>query len=397
MAFIYSSIIWALNSGDVNKNIHAIKSKINQINSELVQKQQQQQNIDKALVYSTSAIDQSSMLLQQLKKKRDLNLQQLNDIQNSLNMVNQSIISTKQLLQAEINTIYQQIQTLELKQQSILSGNDTMSAERQKIYLIAILNTKQSTLNTLQNKITTLQVINSNLQQEVNKIDQQLDMTTKKQQQLQYNKQHQIQSSQQLVTQINLDKNKLNSLKEQQTRLNNLMNQIIAAEIKAKAQKAEQNKHRIQLAKSRVTSDKTSSDEVTDTKAGYNDASPFFSRKTVKPINAGVQLGFDDKRDNVPNKGILFNLTENIEVHAISNGKVMYTGNLPSFGKVIIIDHGNDYMSIYSGIVPQVKVGDTVNTGQTIANTGSKDNQPLGGMYFELRHLGKPVNPNALI
>ncbi len=254
--------------------------------------------------------------------------------------------------------------------------------------MIAILKQEQNKLQLLQNKINRLNAISDNLQKEITQLNNKLGNTVTQQQKLQNDQQKQSQKSQVLKTQIDEDELQINHLKEQQTKLNHLMNQIIANELAAKAK--EQHIHKI-------NPENSNKEQIADNNAGYNDTSSFLLRKITKPINAKIALGFGATRDNVANKGVLFNYTENANVQAVSDGKVMFTGNLPGFGRVIIIDHGNDYMSIYSGVISQVKVGAKITAGQIIANSGNKDNQPLGGVYFELRHLGKPVDPTKLV
>ncbi len=390
---LYCSLTLATSTTDINQNLHDIKNKINQVNSEINKKQQQQQDINQALNNSTVALNQSELALKQITQKRDLTIQQLSTIQQSITSLGQSVLKLKSSLQNTINLVYQQIQMQNNSTQSILNGNNSVEVQRKKTYLEAILHSKLSSLQLLQQQMASLQANNDKLQQKVDQLNHKLGLTTKQKTQLLNNKQTQTQQSQVLKSQINQDTQKLVALKERQTKLNNLMDKIIATELKAKQQ---------QLAKNNIINKKntlhaTTQNNVLSDKAGYSDDSPFFSRKIAKPINTSVNLGFGVIRDNVANKGILFDYSANTTVHAISNGKVMYTGDLPGFGKVIIIDHGNDYMSIYSGIIPMVKTGTQVSIGQTIANTGDKENQPLGGMYFELRHLGKPINPSKIL
>jgi septal ring factor EnvC (AmiA/AmiB activator) len=385
---VYSVTSLALDSSNVNRDLHEINTKINQVNSGLIKKHQQQQNISQALKSSEEAINQSSVLLSKLKSKRLITIQQLSNIRNSLTEMQQSIATTQSSLLNIIRQIYQQIQYLKTKKQSILSGNEGSDENRKKVYLIAILEHEQNKLQLLQNKINRLNSISDNLQKEITQLNNKLGNTVAQKQKLQNDQQKKSQKSQVLKTQIDEDELQINHLKEQQTKLNHLMNQIIANELAAKAK--EQHIHKI-------NPENSNKEQIADNKAGYNDTSSFLLRKITKPINAKIALGFGATRDNVANKGVLFNYTENANVQAVSDGKVMFTGNLPGFGRVIIIDHGNDYMSIYSGVISQVKVGAKITAGQIIANSGNKDNQPLGGIYFELRHLGKPVDPTKLV
>lgn len=385
-----STFAFALTSTEINQNLNNINKKIHQVNVELVKQQDQQQNIDNAIKYSDSALHQSGVLLRNIKRQKDFSLQQLSEIQSNLDSLNQSLDAIQKQTNTTINMIYQQIQRLKLQNQSIISGNNSLEANRKKTYLLTILQDEQNKLLTLKEKIKSLNAIHEKLQAQIDRLNKRLNVTNVAYKQLQTSKKEQMAQSEMLHVNINKSKSKLNDLQSQQNKLNQLMDSIIAKEQKAAKQKAKKKNNSEK--KTSITKSQT-----TDNEAGYEDNSSFLSSKYVKPVDAAIALGFGQTRDNVTNKGVLFNYLENAPVKAIANGKTMYSGDLPGFGKVIIIDHGNNYMSIYGGVLAKVKVGDHVDAGQIIANTGNKENQPMGGLYFELRHLGKPINPNRIV
>ena len=387
VTLLISGMGLAITSNEVNKNLSDINSKITQINSDLNKQQQQQQSLDNAIKKSDVALNQSKDLLNNLKKQRDLSLQQLSSIQENLNTLSQSLLVTKEQSTLLINRIYQQMQRLKMDEQSILSGNNHADTSRKKAYLVTILQQEQNQVQVLQNKIDSLNVITKQLQYQIDRLNKQLGTTTQKQMQLKKDKEKQVATASNLNSIIQQKQSQLSTLTHQQAKLNQIMGQILAREQSSRAR-----------AKKKLNNSRDSNSSVADkdNDSGYDDNSPFLSRNLVKPLDASTSLGFGQMRDNVVNKGILFNYVANAQVKAVASGKVMYLGDLPGFGKVIIVDHGNNYMSIYSGVISNVKVGNSVSTGQVIANTGTKDNQPLGGFYFELRHLGKPINPSKI-
>lgn len=93
-------------------------------------------------------------------------------------------------------------------------------------------------------------------------------------------------------------------------------------------------------------------------------------------------------------KGLFIQSTEGSEVKAISTGKVVFADWLRGFGNLIILDHGNSYMSLYGNNATLHKqVGDTIRGGETIATVGNSSGNLDSGLYFELRHRGKPFDP----
>jgi len=81
-------------------------------------------------------------------------------------------------------------------------------------------------------------------------------------------------------------------------------------------------------------------------------------------------------------------------VKGVADGEVVYSDWLQGFGMLVILDHGDGYMTLYGGN-RDVLVGDGnwVEAGATIATVGDSGGQTDSGVYFEVRHNAKPVNP----
>jgi septal ring factor EnvC (AmiA/AmiB activator) len=93
-------------------------------------------------------------------------------------------------------------------------------------------------------------------------------------------------------------------------------------------------------------------------------------------------------------KGLLIRATEGAEVHAVAAGTVVFADWLRGFGNLLIIDHGDDFLSIYGNNESLLgAVGSTVKSGEAIATAGNSGGNPESGLYFELRHRGQPFDP----
>lgn len=85
-------------------------------------------------------------------------------------------------------------------------------------------------------------------------------------------------------------------------------------------------------------------------------------------------------------------------VKAVAAGRVVYADWLRGFGNLIIIDHGQGYMSLYGNNETLYKqVGDTLRGEDTIAAVGSSGGNEDSGLYFELRFEGKPFDPKPWV
>ncbi len=93
-------------------------------------------------------------------------------------------------------------------------------------------------------------------------------------------------------------------------------------------------------------------------------------------------------------KGLFIAAKPGREVKAVAGGRVVYADWLRGFGNLLILDHGDGYMSLYGNNESLLKqVGEETRAGDTIAATGNSGGNPDSGLYFELRFQGKPFDP----
>jgi septal ring factor EnvC (AmiA/AmiB activator) len=281
-----------------------------------------------------------------------------------------------------IAKIYQQIRVVENNSNSILSGNDYLQNERKKVYLIQLLKFEKKKYLALETELNKLNALNDKIGQELERLNGQLSDVSKKKQQIQSYQRAKIKQAKVLKTQIALETKQLNNLKQTQAELNRLLKKLAHFE----------DRDRSNISRG----GQTEHANLAGSDTSYEDSSPFLKRRLSCPVDGDVAVKFGDIRNGVPNHGLLFNANDS-SVYAISNGIVVFSGKLPGFGQILVINNGDNYISIYGGVLPMVSKGQRVSGGQVIANSGKSDNQPMGGVYFELRHLGRPVNPTSLI
>ncbi|SUI90357.1 murein hydrolase activator EnvC family protein [Shewanella morhuae] len=113
------------------------------------------------------------------------------------------------------------------------------------------------------------------------------------------------------------------------------------------------------------------------------------------PTKGRVSASFGSLRSGqVVWKGTMLSAPEGQNIRAVSGGKVIYADWLRGFGLVMVIDHGKGYMSLYGHAQTLLrKPGDMVKTGEEIALVGRSGGQSEPGLYFEIRHKGKAVDP----
>lgn len=92
--------------------------------------------------------------------------------------------------------------------------------------------------------------------------------------------------------------------------------------------------------------------------------------------------------------GVIIGAPEGRKLHAVHAGRVAYADWLRGYGLLLIIDHGDGYMSLYGHNQSLFKeTGDWLEAGDVIGLVGSSGAQSAAGIYFGIRHEGKAVNP----
>lgn len=114
------------------------------------------------------------------------------------------------------------------------------------------------------------------------------------------------------------------------------------------------------------------------------------------PVRGELVNHFGSPRsgNNITWKGLFIHSENGSDVKAIAGGQVVFADWLRGFGNLTIVDHGNSYMSLYGNNETLYKqVGDIIRGGDTIATVGNSGGNSDSGLYFELRHQGKPFDP----
>lgn len=124
-----------------------------------------------------------------------------------------------------------------------------------------------------------------------------------------------------------------------------------------------------------------------------------FSRLTGKlnwPVNGKLLARYGSPRNlgKLKWQGIVIDSQTGNDVRATAAGRVVFADWLRGFGLLVIIDHGEQYMTLYGNNESLLKAaGETVQAGEVIAQSGEQGIRGLTGLYFEIRHRGAPTNP----
>lgn len=121
------------------------------------------------------------------------------------------------------------------------------------------------------------------------------------------------------------------------------------------------------------------------------------------PVNGVVSSGFGMRRhplygDIRFHRGIDIAAPEETDIYPIKAGKVIFSGEQGGYGNVVIIDHGDGYITRYAhNKLNLVRTGDYIDTDTVIAKVGSTGLSTGPHLHFEVRYNGEPIDPVTLV
>jgi len=327
---------------------------------------------------------ESSERLQQELKLAELEIAktatQLNQTDNSLQATRREKVELESD-KLRISTVIkeQQKQLAGQLKSAFMAGNydfakmffnqdDAGRFERTLTYYQYLNEARQEQIGKFRALVIELEQLNKTLVEKTQRLESFL--VTQKQQSSQLREQQTArhQKLKQLDRQIKSDTAKVNQLQQEER---SLMNAIEQAEIDARSRTKDEDVVLTGLAQSKG--------------------------KLTRPAGGKIQQLFGKRRQGqVRWKGIVINSSEGSPVQAVQDGKVLYADWLKGFGLVTIVDHGEGYMTVYGRNQALLKQpGDPVLQGETIGLVGSSGGQSSPGLYFEIRHKGKALNPKS--
>ncbi len=143
-------------------------------------------------------------------------------------------------------------------------------------------------------------------------------------------------------------------------------------------------------------------EEITRAMAGidsFADVPPFAEQRgqLPLPVTGSLRADFGSAYGggNLRRQGVTIDAPPGSEVRAIHAGRVVFADWLRGAGLLVIVDHGDGYMSLYGGNQAlATEAGQWVDVGDGLANSGTPTSGDRPGLYFEIRHQGEPQNPS---
>jgi septal ring factor EnvC (AmiA/AmiB activator) len=400
------------------QELKSLRTEINKLKVEINKTEANKSQAMGALQQSDSAISEANRMLNDLQKRQIGSQVQLDKVKADMAKVKAHIANSQKQIAEILKARYQhghyEAWRLLLNQQS------PNAIHRDLQYYSYIAKAQQDLAKELKSQLLTLDRLAEEIRQRQVSLK---DIYTQKQQQrivLETEKKRKAAALVSLSKEVNDKKTRLQRMQTDEKNLTYLVNRLtrlIQEEARKRAQedarkKAEWARFNAQKAGKQVmtqpSADKALSDQgkkmalETPTQplpiADESRSGRIFSALKGRlrlPVAGAIVGRFGALREEGSTwKGVFIRANIGQSVKGIADGKVVFAEWLRGFGNMIIVDHGEGYMSLYGHNESLVKrIGDQVKAGESIATVGDSGGSQEAGVYFEIRQHGRPQNP----
>jgi len=391
-------LVWPLSvtASEVEKRkseLQAMRARLLNLQKEYQAAQESKLEVSDSLRKSERAISETTRQLRDMEASLQLAQSELQDVRGQILATDARIKTQQTRLNAALKATYQrgEVDALRL----LLNGTDPNQSARELHYLSRLSRAQRDLIASLRADMAELKSLQQQAANKTQTLAQIQAARQAEQQKLLAEKHERQQVLQQLSTQIQKQRREIANLKRDQARLTDLVERLARAMARPKP-------------KTRKSSPKTASTPsgpvaiVTETPEPYEAGKSFESLKGSLrlPVQGELMNRFGAPREEggVSWKGLFIRAASGAAVKAIASGQVVFADWLRGFGNLIIVDHGEGYMSLYSNNESLYKqVGDAVRPGDTLASVGNSGGQAEPGLYFEMRHKSRPFNPISWI
>jgi murein hydrolase activator len=397
MSFCISNLCYAEKKVDSAKeNLKDVHQKIENLKKELDASQDAHKDATDELKASETAISLAKKKLHQINIEQQAHDAELKKLKNQSQELNTQLASQQNQLSQQL---YQQyLHNNQSYTQLVLENKDPNSITRDLKYYSYIAKARGEVITEMQANLDKIQALNEETATTLKQIAELKKKQEEEKQTFEQQKAVKAKIVSSLSKKIAVQSKEIQKLKRDEKDLSNLVKKLAQIAAQAKKNKEKKLKQKKSVVKQSDTDQKTiiakNEQLPSDDFSGVN-----FSKLKGKlrlPVKGELINRFGNQRADtgVDWKGLFIKANEGNEVRSVAAGSVVFADWMRGFGNLIIIDHGNGYMSLYGNNQALLKeVGDVIKGGDVIASVGNSGGNDTNGVYYELRKNSVPFDP----
>jgi septal ring factor EnvC (AmiA/AmiB activator) len=380
LVFVFLLGIW-VNQGyaedlQTSTELNKVESDINEVTQNMQQLSEQKDGLQSLLADIEKHYGEIAASLKTLQSQIDKKRDSLDNIRQDMQGYQSEIDKLSKQLADQIRVAYAIGQKEKLK--LLLNQQDPVLSSRMMVYFNYFNKERLKKLADLDAAVQRLDQLDKQKQTETELLEQDLERKKSEQAVLDEARKQRNELLVKIGTDFSSSEQQLSQLQESENRLKSLMASLPVTEEELAAD-AGQGKEL-----------SSSVEDPSEPKADFSS----LKGKLPWPVSGKLVHKFGSARTEGTWDGVLIDANEGLEIKAVTAGKVVYAEWMRSYGLLIIIDHGQGYMTLYAFNQSLYKqVGDLVATGDVIASVGQSGGRSQSGLYFGIRNKGVPIDP----
>lgn len=366
-------------SADNKEALQALRARIERLQSDLTAAESSRGEAADALKVSEKAISEANRGLYERGREQQILNANLTDISRRSQATAANVAAQRLLLDRLVRHQYMHGSTDSLR--LMLEGRDAAAVDRQIHYFTYISKLRADMIHRMQKSLADLAVLQTEALKEKDALAANEAEQKRARKILKAEKQARRIVLDRIAGVISQNRREIGRLKRDEDRLSKLVEQL----------------GRVLSAKptGRIRKQGQEVDDVADS-SFIGKVFQALKGKLKLPVRGELSNRFGGPRDDGGTtwKGLFIRSDTGQSVRAVADGRVVYADWLRGFGNLLIVDHGSGYMSLYGNNESILKqVGESIQSGEAVAAVGDSGGAGESGLYFELRHKGKPFDP----
>ncbi|WKD49962.1 murein hydrolase activator EnvC family protein [Microbulbifer spongiae] len=353
---------WSQAQGDQQARLAEIKRHIESLQQELNQVRDQRDQLLKDLEENEKSISGLHHRIDQIKRELRTRSDKLRELQREQLQLQETRRSMQRRVEQEIAAAYRLGRQEQIK--LLLNQQDPQNIARQLRYHDYFLQERTRIIDTYLQTLAALKTVASDIERAQATLGAKRTQLQERQRRLHSAQQNRKRTLDKLVARLADGNGELKQLQGDRARLQKLIDEVGRAIASL---------------------------------VGPGEQKPFARQRGRMrwPVAGRRTNAFGGRRTNgITWKGVTIRAAEGEPVRAIHRGRVVFSDYLRGQGMLVILDHGNGYMSLYAHNRSLTRsLGEWVESGDTIARVGNSGGNSHSALYFEIRHLGKTLDP----
>lgn len=372
-----------------------LQQRLESLKKELGNSQEAHKDAADALKESELAISDANKKLYEINQRQQQSKKTLAQLEADSSSTNQSLSQQQKLLSRQLYQQYSHGQQSYL--QMILQSERPSEIARDIHYFSYIAKARAELIQKMQGNLAKISRLNEETAATLTEVAELKQKQVEERRTLERQKQEKSKVVKSLSQQIATQRGEIKKLSRDEKRLSQLVERlarIIPAKPKTKPTRNITPNNNTAGNKPEKQTIANNNVLPSDEFAGANFAA--LRGKLRLPVRGDVTNRFGASREDsgISWKGLFIKANEGAEVRSVASGRVVFADWLRGFGNLIIVDHGDGYMSLYGNNQAILKqAGEIVRGGDAIASVGNSGGNEANGVYYELRLQSRPFDP----